>query len=110
MRRLTKEEIAEGLGDLPGWTGNEARLEAWFVWPTFAAGLQFVNEVGALAEAASHHPDLDIRYNRVRVGLSTHDAGGVTDRDLALARAIGHAARGLRADAADEEAPPRRPG
>lgn len=110
MRRLTKEEIAGGLGDLPGWTGNEARLEAWFVWPTFAAGLQFVNEVGALAEAASHHPDLDIRYNRVRVGLSTHDAGGVTDRDLALARAIGHAARSLRAEAADEETPPRRPG
>ncbi len=54
----------------------------------FAAALQFVNAVGAAAEAANHHPDIDIRWNTVRLALTTHDSGGVTLLDLALAGAI----------------------
>ncbi len=54
----------------------------------FAAALAFVNVVGAAAEAANHHPDIDIRWNTVRLALTTHDAGGVTLLDLALAGAI----------------------
>ena len=54
----------------------------------FAAALEFVNAVGAAAEAANHHPDIDIRWNTVRLVLSTHDSGGITLLDLALAAAI----------------------
>jgi 4a-hydroxytetrahydrobiopterin dehydratase len=54
----------------------------------FAAALEFVNAVGAAAEAANHHPDIDIRWNRVRLALTTHDSGGLTLLDLALAGAI----------------------
>lgn len=54
----------------------------------FAAALDFVNAVGAVAEAANHHPDIDIRWNKVRLVLTTHDSGGITLLDLALAGAI----------------------
>ncbi|HXW36004.1 MAG TPA: 4a-hydroxytetrahydrobiopterin dehydratase [Acidimicrobiales bacterium] len=54
----------------------------------FADSLAYVNAVGELAEAAGHHPDIDIRWNRVTLHLSTHDAGGLTNLDLALARQI----------------------
>ena len=54
----------------------------------FAAALEFVNAVGAAAEAANHHPDIDIRWNKVRLALTTHDSGGLTLLDLALAGAI----------------------
>jgi len=54
----------------------------------FAAALELVNAVGALAESADHHPDIDIRWNTVTLRLSTHSAGGLTDLDLALAKAI----------------------
>jgi 4a-hydroxytetrahydrobiopterin dehydratase len=50
--------------------------------------MSFVQLIAALAEREQHHPDIDIRYNKVRLGLSTHDAGGITEKDLALARAI----------------------
>jgi 4a-hydroxytetrahydrobiopterin dehydratase len=88
MRRLGPEEVAAALQDLPGWTGSEDRLERWFSWPDFVSAIRFVDEVAAVAEAGQHHPDLDIRYNRVRVVLTTHDAGGVTDRDVTVARAV----------------------
>jgi 4a-hydroxytetrahydrobiopterin dehydratase len=54
----------------------------------FAESLEFVNRVGALAEAANHHPDIDIRWNTVRLRLSTHSAGGLTEKDLSLAAEI----------------------
>ena len=50
--------------------------------------MEFVNKVAELAEAAGHHPDIDIRYNRVRLGLTTHDAGGITEKDINLAQEI----------------------
>ena len=56
----------------------------------FPAAVRFVDFVAELAEVADHHPDIDIRYNRVRLTLSTHSAGGVTEKDFALARAIDH--------------------
>ncbi len=54
----------------------------------FSGALEFVNQVGALAEAADHHPDIDIRWDTVTLRLSTHSAGGLTERDLALAAAL----------------------
>jgi 4a-hydroxytetrahydrobiopterin dehydratase len=59
-----------------------------FSLPSFPAAIDFVNTVAGLAEEANHHPDLDIRYNKVRVGLVTHSAGGITDKDLEMARRI----------------------
>lgn len=93
MKRLSADEVEAALLTLPGWRGSVDGIECWYSRATFEAAVHFVEEVAAVAEAASHHPDLDIRYNRVRVFLVTHDAGGVTDRDVAVARAIEHAAR-----------------
>jgi 4a-hydroxytetrahydrobiopterin dehydratase len=59
-----------------------------FVFTDFAGSMQFVNVVAEIAEKADHHPDLDIRWNRVKVALSTHSEGGITDKDLGLADRI----------------------
>jgi 4a-hydroxytetrahydrobiopterin dehydratase len=64
----------------------------------FAAALAFVNIVGAAAEAANHHPDIDIRWNSVRLALTTHDSGGITLLDLALAGAIDRIRPDVRSD------------
>jgi len=63
-----------------------------FTFQDFVGALRFVNRVADLAEAASHHPDIDIRYNRVRLALTTHDAGGLTGKDFELAAAADQAA------------------
>jgi 4a-hydroxytetrahydrobiopterin dehydratase len=68
----------------------------------FAAALAFVNAVGAAAEAANHHPDIDIRWNTVRLALTTHDSGGITLLDLALAGAIDR----MRPDVRDDDGGP----
>ena len=60
-----------------------------FQFADFCAALRFVNQVGELAEAAGHHPDIDIRHNRVRLSLVSHDAGGLTEKDFALAAQTG---------------------
>jgi len=74
---------------MAGWDEKDGALHRDFRFATFAGALAFVNEVGALAEAANHHPDIDIRWNLVTLRLSTHSAGNVvTDRDHALAAAI----------------------
>ena len=90
MRRLAGDELASALATLHGWCGSLDGIERWFEWESFQDAVAFVDEVAAIAEAAAHHPDLDIRFNRVRVFLVTHDAGGVTDRDVAVARAVDH--------------------
>lgn len=95
MKRLTDEEIQQGLKELTGWSGDARGLVRPYTWRSFAEAIAFVNEVAAVAEAAQHHPDIDVHYRSVTVRLVTHDAGGVTDRDVATARAIERAAEGL---------------
>ena len=85
MQMLTAEEAATRLKTLPQWRIEGGELTRIFVFKDFAAALTFTNRVGALAEAAGHHPDIDIRYNRVRLALVTHDAGGLTELDFRLA-------------------------
>ncbi|NPC95641.1 4a-hydroxytetrahydrobiopterin dehydratase [Nocardioides sp. zg-DK7169] len=80
---------AEGLTD---WRVLFGRLHAFFQTPDFATGLAIVAETGALADEMDHHPDLDLAWGRVRVRLSSHDVGGVTARDVRLARAISEVA------------------
>jgi 4a-hydroxytetrahydrobiopterin dehydratase len=85
MNPLTAHEIATHLGALPEWRIEEGVLTRTFTFKDFLAALAFVNQVGERAEKAGHHPDIDIRYNKVRLGLVTHDAGGLTAKDFELA-------------------------
>jgi 4a-hydroxytetrahydrobiopterin dehydratase len=89
MALLSETEIRDRLARLPGWErrGNEIR-RTW-TFADFESSMAFVNRVAALAQAADHHPDIDIRYSKVTLALSTHDAGGLTARDFDLAEAIG---------------------
>ncbi|QCU77634.1 4a-hydroxytetrahydrobiopterin dehydratase [Citricoccus sp. SGAir0253] len=86
QRRLTPAEVdAAGLAD---WRHAEDTLRARFRTGSFAKGLELVNRIGAAAEAANHHPDVLLTYPAVGVTLSSHDVGGITSRDLDLARTI----------------------
>ncbi len=73
---------------MPGWSLEDGAIAKQFSLPSFPAAVDFVNVVAGLAEDANHHPDMDIRYTKVRVALVTHSAGGITDKDLEMARRI----------------------
>jgi 4a-hydroxytetrahydrobiopterin dehydratase len=85
---LSDIAIQRELGSLRGWSRRGDALTKTYVWPTFPAGIEFVRRVADAAERMQHHPDIDIRYTKVTCALSTHDAGGITDKDIALAREI----------------------
>ena len=87
-KRLSDDEIPARLGALQGWEreGNWIRKEYRF--PDFAGAMEFVNHVARMAEEIDHHPDIDIRYDRVRLMTSTHSSGGLTEMDFDLARRI----------------------
>jgi 4a-hydroxytetrahydrobiopterin dehydratase len=86
---LSAAEVDAALADQGiDWERKGDQIETTVTLRDFAAALAFVNAVGADAEAANHHPDIDIRWNKVHLVLSTHDAGGLTVLDLALAAAI----------------------
>lgn len=86
--RLSDLEIQRALGSLPGWARRGDVLTKTFTFPRFLDGIDFVVRVAQRAEAANHHPDIDIRYTKVICTLSTHDAGGITTKDLELAKEI----------------------
>ena len=86
MKALSTEAAQLRLRDMHGWKNEAAELIKTFQFEDFRAALGFVNKVGEAAEHAGHHPDIDIRYNRVRLALTTHDAGGLTEKDFDLAR------------------------
>jgi 4a-hydroxytetrahydrobiopterin dehydratase len=86
MTKLPYPQVAEGLP--PGWVLLLDRIATRIPTRDFATGLALVDQIGAAAEAADHHPNLDLRYTAVEVRLSSHDEGGVTELDLALARTI----------------------
>ena len=85
MPKLNPQQIKERLAALSGWQIENGELVKIFSFGNFVEALRFVNRVGEAAEKAGHHPDIDIRYNRVRLALVTHDAGGLTDKDFQLA-------------------------
>jgi 4a-hydroxytetrahydrobiopterin dehydratase len=87
MARLDDDAISAALAGLQ-WVREGDELTKTEKLADFSAALAFVNAVGALAEAANHHPDIDIRWNTVMLRLSTHSAGGLTAKDLELAAAI----------------------
>ena len=85
MQPLSIDEARSRLGALTGWQIESGELTRTFQFNDFLAALHFVNQVGDAAEKAGHHPDIDIRYNKVRLSLVTHDAGGLTAKDFDLA-------------------------
>lgn len=85
---LSDIEIHRELGTLPGWSRRGHSLVKTFTFASFAAGIGWVRQVADAAESRDHHPDLDIRYTKITVTLSTHSAGGITVKDFDLARAI----------------------
>jgi 4a-hydroxytetrahydrobiopterin dehydratase len=82
---LSTQEASALLSSVPAWQIESGELVRVFKFADFRESLRFVNLVGDLAEEAGHHPDIDIRYNRVRLALVTHDAGGLTAKDFELA-------------------------
>jgi 4a-hydroxytetrahydrobiopterin dehydratase len=91
METLDPDRIRTALDELDGWRLDCDRLVRELEFDGFREAIAFINRVADLADAANHHPELSNVYNRVTVVLTTHDAGGVTDKDLALARDLDRA-------------------
>jgi 4a-hydroxytetrahydrobiopterin dehydratase len=94
MAKLTDAELKTHLAEMEGWTFLANAIHREFAFPGFRSAIAFVNQVADRAELAGHHPDIEVHYNRVYLSLSTHDAGGVTEKDIALAAEIDTAAHG----------------
>lgn len=87
-RLLDPEEITRQLEGLPDWSRDGDQIVADFGFEDFGAAMVFVNRVAEQAEQANHHPDIDIRWNKVHLVLTSHDAGGLTQQDVELAHRI----------------------
>ena len=85
---LSDIEIHRALSGLPGWSRRGNELQKTYEFRTFADATSFVARIGSIADGLDHHPDIDIRYTKVTLHLSTHSAGGVTKMDVELAQAI----------------------
>jgi 4a-hydroxytetrahydrobiopterin dehydratase len=88
MPPLSKDEVNARLADLQGWKRDDDEIEKEYKFADFKEAMAFVNQVADLAEAANHHPEIEINYNRVEIALSTHSEGGITEKDFALAAEI----------------------
>jgi 4a-hydroxytetrahydrobiopterin dehydratase len=88
LQRLSEAEVRARLSALEGWALSGREITRTFHLKDFTASLLLVNGVGLLAEAAGHHPDITIQWNKVTFSLTTHDAGGLTEKDFALAAQI----------------------
>jgi 4a-hydroxytetrahydrobiopterin dehydratase len=88
MAKLSPERINQELKSLPGWEFKDNAISKLFRFKEFLEGVEFVNLVAQIAEAGDHHPDIHVNYTRVTFVCSTHTDGGVTEKDLKLAREI----------------------
>jgi len=88
MAFLTETEVRKNLETLPGWKLAGKAIERQLEFPDFKAAVKFVNAVAEAAEAANHHPDITINYNKVSFVLTSHDSGGITQRDIKMAGKI----------------------
>ena len=86
MEKLSTEKIKAALATVPDWKKKGATITRTYQFKDFPAAINFVNAAAELAEQAWHHPDIDIRWNKVTLVLTTHDAGGLTEKDFELAR------------------------
>ncbi len=85
MNRLTDSEISERLRSLDGWEVRDSRLVKSFKFKDFMSAVQFVDEIAPIADAQGHHPDLQVGWGKVVVELTSHDAGGLTEKDFEVA-------------------------
>lgn len=85
---LDSTDIKAWLKKVPEWDHEKKHIERTFEFDDFSQAIDFVNSVAEIAEDEDHHPEMDIRYNKVRLQLSTHAEGGLTDRDFAVAEKI----------------------
>ena len=92
MPALTAEDVESRLTKMSGWARASDEIGKEFSFADFRASMAFVNKVADAANAADHHPDITIKYNKVRIVLSTHSDGGITEKDFTLARQIDAAA------------------
>ena len=88
MQKLAQDDIEQKLADFPEWSATGDAMQRTLSFSNFVESMSFVNKLAKLAEKHKHHPDILIRYNKVTLTLTTHDAGGVTEKDFALAREI----------------------
>ena len=86
MTKLNAAQIKTSLATVPDWKKQGKTIARTFQFKDFPAAITFVNAIAKLAEKAWHHPDIDIRWNKVTLTLTTHDAGGLTEKDFALAK------------------------
>jgi 4a-hydroxytetrahydrobiopterin dehydratase len=86
MAKLSAAQIKSALATVPDWNKRGKAITRTFVFKDFPAAIKFVTAVAKLAERAWHHPDIDIRWNKVTLTLTTHDAGSLTEKDFALAQ------------------------
>jgi 4a-hydroxytetrahydrobiopterin dehydratase len=86
MKKFTATRIKSALATVPEWTRKGVTISRTYQFKDFPAAVRFVDAVAELAEAAWHHPDIDIRWNKVTLTLTTHDAGGLTKKDFVLAQ------------------------
>ena len=88
MSPLSDIEIQRALGTLPGWSRKGDALTNTYHFAAFPDGIAFVARVAEIAERMNHHPDIDIRYTKLHFQLTSHDAKGITNRDIQLAKSI----------------------
>lgn len=86
LQPLTEAEIAQCLNEVPEWRRIGHEITRTFKFPGFMDSISFVNQMAAHAESVNHHPDILVKYNKVTLTLSTHDAGGLTRKDFDFAR------------------------
>ena len=86
MEKLSTEKIKTALANAPDWKKKGVIITRTYQFKNFPVAIKFVNAIARLAEKARHHPDIDIRWNKVTLTLTTHDAGGLTEKDFDLAR------------------------
>ncbi len=88
MQKFETEQIEQRLADFSDWSMTGQKIQRTFSFDDFVGAMEFVNQVAGLAERLQHHPDIMIRYSKVTLTLSTHDAGGVTEKDFGFAREV----------------------
>lgn len=85
---LSEQDVQSRLSQLPNWSQDGQTITTVRTFKDFIAAIDFVNKLVEPAEAAGHHPDITISYNKVTISLTTHDAGGLTEKDFAMAKSI----------------------
>jgi len=86
--KMTESQVSTALKDVPQWSEAGEEIQRTFEFKDFERAMEFVTRVAEAAEAMDHHPDILIRYNKVTLTLSTHSAGGITDKDFELAAKV----------------------